>query len=158
MLNGFGLERLGIAAIRNPVAATFLLVIVTIVAVIGILRVEFSGENIEILRDNSQEMADYDETPWVISAISTMMPWCSCGCPTWQPWRESRHSANLTSNSSLMNGWKVFFRYFSLVRYGGPETGWESALPAEFESDEAVKQALIQLTKGHTEFSIPFQQ
>jgi len=39
---------------------------------------------------------------------------------------------------------------FSLVKYGGPDEGWQSALPAEFNSDEEVLAALQKPQKTKT--------
>ena len=60
MISGFGTERLGHAALRFPVITTILLMAITIFTAMGIPKLGYSGDNIEILRDGSKEFDDYD--------------------------------------------------------------------------------------------------
>lgn len=144
MINGFGLHKLGLLALRIPVLATLILFLASAAATYGVTKLEFSGENIEILRDGSQELADYDE---LLSQF-----------------RNFNNDAvvlmrldNLATVEGIENFRDLNFEFqldervesilsiFSLVKYGGPEQGWQSALPAEFENDDEVLAALKQL-------------
>ncbi len=144
MINGFGLHKLGLLAVRNPVIATIIMAMISIAAMVGISKLEFSGENIEILRDGSKELADYDE---LLSQF-----------------RNFNNDAVVlmrVDNLSTVDGIETFrdinFEFqldervesilsiFSLVKYGGPDEGWQSALPAEYNSDEEVLASLKQL-------------
>ncbi|MBO6815412.1 MAG: MMPL family transporter [Rhizobiaceae bacterium] len=143
MLNGFGLQKLGIAAIRFPLASTLLVALVTLAAVFGLTRIQFSGENIEILRDGSQELKDYDE---LLSSF-----------------RDFNNDAVLLmriDNLATVEGIETFrdlnFEFqldprvqsvlsiFSLVRLD-PVQGWQSAIPAQFDNDAEVLAALQKL-------------
>ena len=59
-LNGFGVARLGLLALRFPSIASLVLVAATLLAAAGLPKLGYSGANIDILRDGSQEIADYD--------------------------------------------------------------------------------------------------
>ncbi len=144
MINGFGLHKLGLMALRNPVISTILLAMISFAAIIGINKLEFSGENIEILRDGSQELADYDEllgqfrnfnndavVLMRIDNLSTVE-----GIETFR---------DLNFEFQLDERVESILSIFSLVKYGGPDEGWQSALPAEYESDAEVLESLKQL-------------
>ncbi|MEM7288828.1 MAG: MMPL family transporter [Pseudomonadota bacterium] len=144
MLNGFGLDKLGIAALRQPLAATAFIVLVSLLALFGVTRLEFSGENIEILRDGSQELADYDELlanfrDFNNDAVILMRVDNLATVEGIETFRELNFEFQLDERvESILS-------IFSLVKYGGPEQGWQSALSAEFESDEQVLAELEQL-------------
>ncbi|MEL7428793.1 MAG: MMPL family transporter [Pseudomonadota bacterium] len=146
MLNGFGLEKIGIAALRNPIAATILLILLTVLGAIGLSRLEFSGENIEILRDGSQELADYDELlanfrDFNNDAVILMRVENLATVEGIETFRELNFEFQLDERvESILS-------IFSLVKYGGPEQGWQSALPAEYETDEQVLASLKQLAQ-----------
>ncbi len=144
MLNGFGLHRLGLVALRNPVLASLFLVLVTATTAFGLLRLEFSGENIEILRDSSQELANYDELlanfrDFNNDAVVLMRLENLATVEGIETFRE------LNFEFQLDDRVESILSIFSLVKFGGPEEGWQSALSAEFESDEQVLQELKQL-------------
>ena len=146
MINGFGLQRLGIFAIRQPVVATFVVLAITIVALFGVTRLQFSGENIEILRDGSQELANYDELlanfrDFNNDAVVLMRLENLATVEGIELFRE------LNFEFTLDERVESILSIFALVRYGGPETGWEFALPAEFETDDQVLEALQQMAK-----------
>ena len=146
MLNGFGLERLGIAALRFPMAATIAVLVVTIMGLVGLTRLDFSGENIEILRDGSQELADYDQLlanfrDFNNDAVILMRVENLASVEGIETFRE------LNFEFQLDDRVESILSIFSLVKYGGPEQGWQSALPAEFESDEQVLAELKQLAE-----------
>ncbi|MBL4599634.1 MAG: hypothetical protein JKX93_11765, partial [Rhizobiaceae bacterium] len=60
MINGFGMEKIGLAALRKPILFTVIFFIITLVAAFGVTKLQFSGANIDILRDGSQEIKNYD--------------------------------------------------------------------------------------------------
>jgi len=146
MINGFGLHNLGIAALRNPVIATVLMLIVSIAAAFGMSKLEFSGENIEILRDGSKELADYDELlsqfrnfnndAVVLMRVNNLAT--VDGIETFR---------DLNFEFQLDERVESILSIFSLVKYGGPDEGWQSALPAEFNSDEQVLAELRKLAQ-----------
>ena len=146
MINGFGLQKLGIFAVRQPVIATLMIGLITIAAIFGTTRLQFSGENIEILRDNSQEMADYDELlsnfrNFNNDAVILMRLENLATVEGMETFRELNFEFQLDPRvESILS-------VFSLVRYGGTETGWEFALPAEFETDEQVLSELQRMAK-----------
>ncbi len=146
MINGFGLEKLGLAAIRKPVFATLFLTLISIVAAFGITRLEFSGENIEILRDGSQELADYDELltnfrNFNNDAVVLMRVDNLATVEGIETFRDLNFEFQLDERvESILS-------IFSLVRYGGPDAGWQTSLPASYENDEQVLESLEQLAK-----------
>ncbi|MEM9332372.1 MAG: MMPL family transporter [Pseudomonadota bacterium] len=146
MINGFGLHRLGLFAIRQPVITTIVLLMISIAAAIGVSRIQFSGENIEILRDGSQELANYDELltsfrDFNNDAVVLMRLENLATVEGIELFRE------LNFEFTLDERVESILSIFSLVRYGGEETGWEFALPAEFETDEQVVEALKQMAE-----------
>jgi len=144
MMNGFGLEKLGLLALRFPVVATVALLITCLTAGIGISRLQFSGENIEILRDGSQELANYDELlsefrDFNNDAVILMRVPNLATVEGIETFRE------LSFEFQLDERVESTLSIFSLVLYAGPEQGWQSALPAEFENDQQVLDSLQQL-------------
>lgn len=144
MINGFGLQNLGIAAIRNPITATIIMAMISIAALVGISKLEFSGENIEILRDGSKELENYDEllsqfrnfnndavVLMKVNNLATVE-----GIETFR---------DLNFEFQLDERVESILSIFSMVRYGGPEEGWQSSLPAEYDSDEEVLASLKKL-------------
>ncbi len=146
MINGFGLHKLGLIAIRNPVIATIIMAMISFAAIVGISKLEFSGENIEILRDGSQELADYDELlsqfrnfnndAVVLMRIKNLAT--VEGIETFR---------DLNFEFQLDERVESILSIFSMVKYGGPDQGWQSALPAEYNSDEEVLASLKQLAE-----------
>ncbi len=144
MMNGFGLEKLGIWSLRNPVLSTALVVLVMIAATLGITRLQFSGENIEILRDGSIELENYDELlgqfrDFNNDAVILMQ------IPNFATVEGIETFRELNFELQLDERVESILSIFSLVRYAGPETGWQTAVSSEFESDEQVRQELSQL-------------
>ncbi|MDJ0613731.1 MAG: MMPL family transporter [Rhizobiaceae bacterium] len=144
MMNGFGLEKLGLAALRYPVFATVMLLVACVAAGIGITKLQFSGENIEILRDGSQELANYDELlsefrDFNNDAVILMRVPNLATIDGIETFRE------LNFEFQLDDRVESILSIFSLVKYAGPEQGWQSALPAVYESDEQVLDSLKQL-------------
>lgn len=145
MLNSFGLQKLGIAAVRYPILSSLFIVLMTAIALFGTTKLQFSGENIEILRDGSKELQDYDNLL--------------------ADFRDFNNDAvvlmkidNLATIDGIENFRDLNFEFqldervqsvlsiFSLVQLD-PVQGWQSALPAEFETDESVRIALEKLAK-----------
>ncbi len=58
---GFGLERIGVAALRHPLVFSILLVIVTTIAAIGIPSVKFNGNVISVVPQQSINFKNYDK-------------------------------------------------------------------------------------------------
>lgn len=146
MINGFGLHLLGIAALRNPIISTLAVLVITIAATVGLTKLEFSGENIEILRDGSQELSDYDELlsqfrNFNNDAVVLMRLKDLSTVEGIEAFRD------LNFEYQLDDRVESILSIFSMVKYGGPNEGWQSALPAEFESDEHVLASLKQLAK-----------
>lgn len=146
MLNGFGLEKTGIAALRRPIAATILVLLLSLVAVSGLFRLGYSGANVDILRDGSQEFADYDEllssfrnfnNDAVVLLRGNSLGTVE-GIETYRDLHfELQFEEEVESVLSL----------FSLVKYEAATGGWQSALPAVFENDEHVISSLAELRK-----------
>jgi len=146
MINGFGLHRFGLLAIRFPVLASICVLLFTAIAAVGVSRVSFSGENIEILRDGSQEMANYDEL------LSRFRDFNNDAVALVQ-------LENLATVEGIETLRDISFEYqldervestlsiFSLVLYGGKEAGWQSALPSDFGNDGEVEAALRKLVE-----------
>lgn len=141
MLSGFGLQKIGVSAVRFPVLATLLVVLATALAGFGITRLGISGDNIEILRDGSKEMADYDRLL--------------------KSFRNFNNDSvvlvradNLATVDGIENFRDLHFEFsldervesvlslFSLVQFDSAGGGWKSAVPASFESDEQVARFL----------------
>ncbi|GIL01520.1 MAG: RND transporter [Alphaproteobacteria bacterium] len=137
MAYGFGLVRLGLLALRFPLVASVLVLVVTLAAGLGLPRLGFSGANVDILRDGSREIADYD----------TLL----------QTFRNFNNDAVVlirADNLATVDGFETYrdlhfeFQFddrvqsvlslFSLVQYSAEQGGWHSAVPARFDSDEEV--------------------
>ncbi len=146
MMNGFGLEKLGLFALRAPILATIALLLASLAAAFGVYKLQFSGENIEILRDGSQELTDYDELlsefrDFNNDAVILMRLPNLATVDGIETFRE------LNFEFQLDDRVESILSIFSMVTYAGPELGWQSALPAEFETDEQVLQSLKKLAK-----------
>ena len=146
MINGFGMEKIGLAALRKPILFTVIFFIITLVAAFGVTKLQFSGANIDILRDGSQEIKNYD----------TLL----------SEFRDFNNDAVVlvrSKNLATVEGIEAFrdlhFEYqfservesllslFSLVTYDEETGGWASAVPDEFNSDEEVRAFLEKLVK-----------
>lgn len=144
MISGFGLQRLGTLAVRFPRQASVLFLCATLLAVFGMTKLQFSGENIEILRDGSQELQDYDELldnfrDFNNDAVILMRTENLATVEGIETFRELNFEFQLDERvESILS-------IFSLVTFASPEQGWQSALPAQFETDEQVLQSLKQL-------------
>ncbi len=57
----FGLERLGLVALRAPVATAVLIALLSILAVIGVLRLKVDDSLSELFRTNTKEFLQYEE-------------------------------------------------------------------------------------------------
>lgn len=146
MLNGFGLQRIGLAALRRPLAAWVLILATVLVCLVGLSRLGYSGANIDILRDGSQELADYDDL------LDSFRNFNNDAVVLIR-------SPNLLSVEGIETYRDLHFEYsfdervqsvlslFSLVEYSDAEGGWRSALPAQFDGDEHVAQVLERLAR-----------
>jgi uncharacterized protein len=146
MLNGFGAERIGLAALRAPVAATLIVALATLLAALGIFRLGYSGANIDMLRDGSQEIADYDELlnsfrNFNNDAIVLLRGNSFDTVEGIETYRDLHFDFQFDEQVESV------LSLFSLVRYDGTQGGWQSALPARFESDEEVRAALDALAR-----------
>lgn len=143
-MNGFGLEKAGIAALGRPALATALILALTLIASAGLFRLGYSGANVDILRDGSQEFADYDEllssfrnfnNDAVILLRGNSLDTVE-GIETYRDLHfELQFEDEVESVLSL----------FSLVKYDGATGGWQSALPAKFENDADVARSLAKV-------------
>lgn len=147
MINGFGLEKIGLVALRKPLSFSILMVIVTLIAAFGVTRLEFSGANIDILRDGSVEITNYDTLLTnfrdfnndAVVLIRTKDLATVKGIETYRDIHfEYQFSERVESILSL----------FSLVTYEEKNGGWGTAVPSEFNSDEEVRAFLEQLVKN----------
>ena len=143
---GLGLKKLGLAALRNPGISTVLVAVSIVLAAFGLTRLQFSGENIEILRDGSQELANYDELlenfrDFNNDAVVLMRLPNLATVEGIETFRE------LNFEFQLDDRVESILSIFSLVKYAGPELGWQSALPSQFETDAEVLALLEQLAK-----------
>ena len=146
MINGFGLERIGLTALRFPVISSVLIAAFTLLTLFGATRLEFSGANVDILRDNSVEIANYDtlltnfrdfNNDAIVLIRSDRLATVE-GIETYRDIHfEFQFSERVESVLSM----------FSLVQYEESEGGWSSAVPAEFESDEEVRQFLLKIAQ-----------
>ena len=146
MINGFGLQNLGLLALRTPLFSTLTVLAISLVSVFGITKLQFSGENVDILRDGSQELADYDALlkefrNFNNDAVVLMQVDNLATVDGIETLRE------LSFEFQLDDRVESILSIFALVRYDGPEKGWASALPAEFDSDEQVAQSLKELVE-----------
>jgi uncharacterized protein len=146
MLSGFGIERCGIWSIRTPVAATLIFVVLTIIAAAGLTRLGYSGANVDILRDGSQEFADYDELLHSFrnfnnDAIVLMRGEKLATVKGIETYRDLHFEFQFDERVESV------LSLFSLVRYDVGQGGWLSAMPARFESDADVRAALDRLAE-----------
>ena len=144
MINGFGLQKLGILALRVPVFASLLLIAITLTAGFGLTKLGFSGENVGILRDGSKEIENYDHLLKTFrnfnnDAIVLMKIDNLATVEGIETYRDLHFEFQLDERVESV------LSVFSLVQYKGAVKGWTSALPAEFDDDAHVEQALKQL-------------
>ena len=141
MISGFGTERLGHLAVRFPIIATIILVIATLISVIGIPKLGYSGDNIEILRDGSVEFENYDHL-----------------LTTFRDFNNDAIILISSKNLNTLDGFEAFrdlhfdlqfndaveslLSPFSLASYDDNGSGWQSTVPARFE-DEAQLEAFL---------------
>ncbi|NRB29402.1 MAG: MMPL family transporter, partial [Rhizobiaceae bacterium] len=147
MLSGFGLQKIGLTAVRFPLLASLLVVLVTALAGIGISRLGISGDNIEILRDGSKEMVAYDRL------LSSFRNFNNDSVVLLR-------SDNLATVDGLENFRDLHFEFsldervesvlslFSLVEFDNDGGGWKSAVPASFESDAQVADFLNEFARS----------
>jgi len=158
MVSGFGLQRLGHLALRQPVISSIVFILITLTCTFGLTKLEFSGENIEILRDGSQELRDYDELlanfrNFNNDAVVLMQIENLATVDGIETFREINFEFQLDEHvESILS-------IFSLVKFD-KEQGWQSALSAEFETDEQVlaelKQLAIDIPSAQSLFSESF--
>lgn len=146
MLSGFGVERLGLAVLRRPLVALALIACLSLLALFGLTRLGFSGANVDILRDGSQELADYDHL------LATFRNFNNDAVVLVR-------ADNLATVAGIERYRDLHFEFqfedtvesvlslFSLVQYNPAAGGWRSALPAQFNSDEEVAAALERIGK-----------
>ena len=146
MLHGFGIENLGIAALRRPVISSIIILALTLIAVFGLFRLGYSGANVDILRDGSQEIADYDELlssfrNFNNDAVVLMRGKSLATVEGIETYRDLSYEFQFDDRVESV------LSIFSLVRYKTEEGGWQSAMPARFDSDAEVKDALDALVR-----------
>lgn len=146
MLHGFGIENLGIAALRRPIASSIIIAAITLMAVLGLFRLGYSGANVDILRDGSQEITDYDELlnsfrNFNNDAVVLMRGKSLATIEGIETYRDLSFEFQFDERVASV------LSIFSLVRYKTEEGGWQSAIPARFESDAEVKSALEELVR-----------
>ena len=141
MINGFGLQNIGLLAVRNPLVATILVGLITLASIFGVTRLGFSGDNIEILRDGSQEMADYDQLlssfrNFNNDAIVLMRTDNLATVEGIETYRDLHFEFSLDERVESV------LSLFSLVQYDESKGGWKSAVPSRFDTDEEVQAFL----------------
>jgi predicted RND superfamily exporter protein len=141
MLNGFGAERIGLSALRHPIAATLLLAVVTLLALAGLPRLALSGANVDILRDGSKEIADYD------SLLADFRNFNNDAVvlirsPNLAIVEGIEKYRDLQFEFSFDERVESVLSLFSLVRHDPATGGWQSVAPARFENDEEVRAFL----------------
>ncbi len=144
MINGFGLEKIGLGALRYPLISTLVLALLTLVSAFGMTRLDFSGANVDILRDGSVEIANYDvllnnfrnfNNDAIVLVRSDNLATVD-GMETYRDLHfEFQFSERVESVLSL----------FSLVNYDETQGGWSSAVPAEFKTNDEVQAFLKKL-------------
>lgn len=137
MKSEFGITKLGLLALRFPVIASILVLVVTLGAAAGLPRLGFSGANIDILRDGSREIADYD------TLLDTFRNFNNDAVVLIR-------ARNLATVDGIENYRNLHFEFqfddrvqsvlslFSLVQYDAARGGWHSAVPARFDDDAQV--------------------
>ena len=146
MINGFGLHRIGTLALRFPVFATVILAVLTLTAAFGVTRLGFSGDNIEMLRDGSQEMADYDHLLKTFrnfnnDAIVLVRMENLATVKGMETYRDVHFEFQLDERVDSV------LSLFAVVQYDESQGGWGSAVPAEFTSDAEVAAFLKKLVE-----------
>lgn len=141
MISGFGTERLGHAALRFPIITTILLLAITIFTAMGIPKLGYSGDNIEILRDGSKEFDDYDHLLSTFrdfnnDAIILISSERLKTLEGFEAYRDLHF--DLQFNSSV----ESILSPFSLASYDINADGWQSMVPARFK-DQAELDAFL---------------
>ena len=57
----FGVDRLGLVALKSPILASTIIVLITILAVAGLLHLKVDDSLAELFRTNSQEFRTYED-------------------------------------------------------------------------------------------------
>ena len=120
---------------------TLLVVLATALAGFGITRLGISGDNIEILRDGSKEMAAYDR---LLSSFrnfnnDAVVLVRADNLATVDGFENFR---DLHFEFSLDERVESVLSLFSLVQFDSAGGGWKSAVPASFEGDADVANFL----------------
>lgn len=141
MISGFGTERLGHLAIRFPVVATILVVLMTIYAATGIQKLSYSGDNIEILRDGSVEFEEYDHLLNVFRDFNNdaIVLISSDKLHTLEGFEAYRDlHFDLQFNPAV----ESILSPFSLATFDINAGGWQSTVPARFKNQAELDKFL----------------
>ncbi len=141
MLNGFGVARIGSATLRFPIAAAILILAMSIMALAGLPRLGLSGANVDILRDGSREIAEYDGLLRDFRNFNNDAV-VLIRSPDLATVKGIEAYRDLHFEFSFDERVESVLSLFSLVQYDSKNGGWQSVAPAKFASDEEVKAFL----------------
>ncbi len=68
---GFGLERIGVAAVRRPLIGTIAVAIISLIAAFGLMRLEFDDELRNVFRSNSADHQAFEQFEATFGATET---------------------------------------------------------------------------------------
>ncbi|MCC2110962.1 MAG: MMPL family transporter [Hyphomicrobiales bacterium] len=143
---GFGLERLGTAALARPLSATAFLLAVTVVAAIAVVaNIGFDGDTTQVMRGDFEEFHDFERlrTEFRDFSEDEILLVQSKTLNTAEGFERLRE---LHLELQLSERVDAVLSVFSLVEPSEDGARWQSALPAFIEDDEKLHDSLKRLT------------
>ena len=143
---GFGTERLGLAALAAPRVATLIVALVTVLALFGATRLGFSGDVAKVLESASVEYENYHRLQHEFrdfskdAAVLVQSPLLTTAAGI-------ERLRDLHFELEFVDEVAGILSVFSVVR-PAENGGWESELPAAFDTDAEVGPALERLRSG----------
>lgn len=144
---GFGLERLGTAALARPLSATVALLAVTLITAIAIVaNTGFDGDSTQVMRGDFEEFHDFEKlrTEFRDFAQDEILLVQSETLNTAEGFERLRE---LHLELQLSERVDAVLSVFSLVEPSADGARWQSALPAFIEDDATLERALDRLTE-----------
>ena len=144
---GFGLEKIGILALRWPKIASALIILVTAVCLFHFPQLRFNGDVTAVLPDKSQAFLDYQSQKTNFRNFSRDIA-VMVESPRLMTVEGMEEIRNLQLELIFTEGVGNIYSVFSIPK-PDPQTGeMPTFLPDEFESDEQVRESVKALLEA----------
>lgn len=144
---GFGLERIGLAVLRAPVLATFVLLASLVLAAVTIPGLQFYGQAVGIVDRSSTAYADYDRQALDFRDTGQDVAIVFRG-PSLMRAATLESLRDIHLDLSLADHVDQVFSVFSLGDFSSPDGAFEPYLPDRFDDDTAASTAISDLIAG----------